>query len=131
MNVNLPFGGTIEVKDPQTSQYKIGKKWRFKITDKWGWDINKATCRDIKINNILNEENNENVLLHMYLTRPGKMEGAIVWINLKDGIMTINGDNINVKFHCQSLDRAEELIELILQPNELEVAPVNLIKPNQ
>ncbi len=127
MRVNLPFGNSVDIQDPVISEYQIGHKYRFKITDKYGWDISKSQARDMRISNVLDEQSSE-VLYHLYLVRPGKMESPIVYIDLNKGELKVSGDDIMVRFKCKSLIHAEEIIDMILEPNELEVAPVNLLK---
>lgn len=127
MNVNLPFGNSVDIKEPVQSEYQNGRKYRFKIVDKYGWDISKSQARDMRLTSVL-DENSDDTLYHMYLTRPGKILTAIVWMNLGKSELKIGGDDINIKFKCNSLIHAEEIIDMILEPNELEVAPVNLLK---
>jgi hypothetical protein len=126
MKVNLPFGNSVDIIEPVQSEYQIGRKYRFKIVDKYGWDISKSQARDMRISSVL-DENSDDTLHHMYLTRPGKMETAFVYIDLGKSELKI-GDAINIKFKCNSLIHAEQIIDMILEPNELEVAPVNLLK---
>jgi hypothetical protein len=127
MKVNLPFGNSVDIIEPVQSEYQIGCKYRFKITDKYGWDISKSQARDMRLSSVLDEQSDE-VLYHVYLTRPGKMETPIVYIDLNKGELKVSGEDINIKFKCKSLIHAEEIIDMILEPNELEVAPVNLVK---
>ena len=127
MRVNLPFGNSVDIKEPVQSEYQIGRKYRFKITDKYGWDISKSQARDMRLSSVLDEQSDE-VLYHMYLTRPGKMETAVVYIDLGKSELKIGGADVEVKFKCKSLQEAESLVELILEPNNLEVSPVNLLK---
>lgn len=128
MIVNLPFGGTVEIKDEcKEPEYAYGKRYRFKIVDEFGWDISKAQFRDMRLSSVLGEVS-DNVIYHMYLTRPGKMENASAYLDLGKSELKISGDNINVIFRCKSLNHAEDIIDKILEPNYLEVAPVNLIK---
>ncbi len=126
MRVNLPFGNSVDIQEPVYPEYKIGRKYRFKITDMDGWDINKSQVRDMRISDVLNEKSNE-VLYHLYLTVPGKIDTPIVWIDLNKSELKISGDYIMVKFKCESLIHAEQIIDMILEPNGLEVAPVNLV----
>ena len=127
MKVNLPFGGSVEIKDCKDPEYAYGKRYRFKIVDEFGWDIGKAQFRDLRLSSVLDEQA-ENVLYHMYLSRPGEMETAIVYLNLSKSELKISGDNIQVRFKCRSLHHAEDMIDMILEPNGYEVAPVNLIR---
>jgi hypothetical protein len=127
MTINLPFGNKVEIKDDfQKTEYAYCKKYRFKIVDKYGWDISKSQARDMRICSVLNEQPDE-VLYHLYLSRPG-METATAYIDLGKSELKIGGDGIEVRFKCKSLQEAENLIDMILEPNELEVAPVNVIK---
>ena len=48
--------------------------------------------------------------------------------NLNKGELKVSGDDIMVKFKCDSLLQAEKIIDMILEPNGLKVAPVNLIE---
>ena len=129
MKVNLPFGNSvdIDIKEPVQSEYQIGRKYRFKIVDEYGWDISKSQARDMRLSSVLDEQS-DGVLYHVYLTRPGKMETSIVYIDLNKGELKVSGDDIMVRFKCNSLIHAEEIIDMILEPNELKVAPVNLLK---
>ena len=127
MRVNLPFGNSVDIQDPVYPEYQIGRKYRFKITDKYGWDISKSVARDMRISNVLDEKSDE-VLYHLYLVRPGKMESPTAWIDLDKSELKISGEDIRIRFKCKSLIHAEEIIDMILEPNELEVAPVNLLK---
>ncbi len=126
MRVTLPFGNSVDIQDPISPEYKIGSKYRFKITDMYGWDINKSQVRDMRISDVLGEKSDK-VLYHVYLTRPGKMETPIVFIDLNKSELKVSGDDIMVKFKCESLIQAEKIIDMILEPNGLEVAPVNLV----
>ncbi len=127
MKVNLPFGGSVDIQDPVISEYQIGRKYRFKITDKYGWDISKSQARDMRLSSVLDEKSSE-VLYHIYLVRPGKMDSSTAWLDLDKSELKISGDDIKIRFKCNSLIHAEEIIDMILEPNELKIAPVNLIK---
>jgi hypothetical protein len=82
----------------------------------------------MKINSLLDKEKTAEVLYHMYLTRINKFESASVYIDLKKSELRIGGDSIIVRFRCTSIFDAENLIDMILEPNDLVVAPVNLIE---
>lgn len=127
MVVNLPFGGSVEIKDCRNPEYAYGKRYRFKIVDEFGWDISKAQSRDLRLSSVL-DERADNVLHHMYLLRPGEMDTAIVYLDLSKSELKISGINIQVRFKCRSLYHAEDLIDMILEPNGYKVAPVNLIR---
>lgn len=127
MKVNLPFGNSVDIQDTVIPEFQIGRKYRFKITDKYGWDISKSVARDMRISNVLDEQSDE-VLYSLYLTRPGKMDSSTVWIDLDKSELKISGDDIKIRFKCKSLIHAEEIIDMILEPNELKVAPLNLLK---
>lgn len=127
MIVNLPFGGSVEINDCKNPEYAYGKRYRFKIVDEFGWDISKAKFRDLILSSVLDEQA-ENVLYQMYLSRPDKLETAMVYLNLSKSELKISGDNIQVIFKCCSLHQAEDLIDMILEPNDYKVAPVNLIR---
>jgi hypothetical protein len=126
MKINLPFGNSVDIQEPVYPEYQIGRKYRFKMTDMYGWDINKSQARDMRISDVLDEKSNE-VLYHLYLTVPGKIDTPMVWIDLNKSELKISGDYIMVKFKCESLIQAEKIIDMILEPNGLEVAPVNLV----
>jgi hypothetical protein len=122
------FTNSVDIKESVQSEYQIGRKYRFKIVDKYGWDISKSQARDMRLSSVLDEKSDD-VLYHMYLTRPGKMETAVIYIDLNKGELKVSGDDINIKLKCNSLIHAEQIIDMILEPNELEVAPaVNLLK---
>ncbi len=127
MKINLPFGNSVDIQEPVYPEYQIGRKYRFKMTDMYGWDINKSQARDMRISDVLYEKSNE-VLYHLYLTVPGKIDTPMVWIDLNKSELKISGDDIMVKFKCESLIHAEQIIDMILEPNGLEVALVNLAK---
>ena len=127
MRVSLPFGNSVDIQEPVYPEYQIGRKYRFKMTDMYGWDINKSQARDMRISDVLDEKSNE-VLYHLYLTVPGKIDTPMVWIDLNKSELKISGDYIMVKFKCESLIHAEKIIDMILEPNGLEVALVNLVK---
>lgn len=127
MKLNLPYGNSVDIKEPTQPEYINVLKYRFKIVDEYGWDITKSQARDMRINSVL-EILSSNVLYHMYLTRPGKMETSNVFIDLGKSQLKIYGDDINIKFNCISLNQAEDIIDMILEPNEWEVSPVNKIK---
>jgi len=127
MKVNLPFGNSVDIKEPVQSEYQIGRKYRFRIVDEYGWDISKSQARDMRLSSVLDEKS-DGVLYHLYLVRPGKMETSIVYIDLNKGELKVSGDDINIRFKCNSLIHAEQIIDMILEPNELKVAPVNLLK---
>lgn len=128
MVVNSPFGGSVEIKEEcRNPEYAYGKRYRFKIVDEFGWDISKAQSRDLRLSSVLDEQS-DNVLHHMYLSRPGKMDTAFAYLNLSKSELKISGGHIQVRFKCKSLYHAEDLIDMILEPNGYEVAPVNLIR---
>lgn len=56
------------------------------------------------------------------------MDSSTVWIDLDKSELKISGDDIKIRFKCKSLIHAEEIIDMILEPNELKVAPLNLLK---
>lgn len=126
MIVNLPFGGTAEIKDFEDLKYAYGKRYRFRIIDEFGCDISKEQFRDMRLSSVLDEVPHK-VLYHMYLTRPNEMDTAAVYLNLGKSELKISGDNIQVRFKCKSLHHAEDIIDTISEPNGYEVAPVNLI----
>jgi len=126
-SINLPFGGSIEIKDIcRNTEYANGSRYRFKITDEYGWDISKSDYREMRLNSVLSEKV-DNVLYHMYISRPGEMDTGNVFFNLGKSELSISGDKIKVKFKCSSLNQAEDLIDLILEPNGYKVAPVNMV----
>ena len=122
---SVTYGNSVDIQEPVYPEYQIGRKYRFKITDKWGWDISKSVARDMRISNVLDEKSN-GVLYHLYLIRPGDTPTA--WIDLDKSELKINGEDIRIRFKCKSLIEAEQMIDMILEPNELKVAPVNLLK---
>jgi hypothetical protein len=125
MKVNLPFGNSVDIKECTQPEYAYVGKYRFKIVDKWGWDISKPQYRDMRIGHVLDEQSDE-VLYHMYLSGES-LSTAIVYVDLSKSQLRITGDGIEVKFKCHSLDEAVDLIDLILEPNGYRVAPANLV----
>lgn len=53
MKVNLPFGNSVDIQDTVIPEFQIGRKYRFKITDKYGWDISKSVARDMRLSSVL------------------------------------------------------------------------------
>lgn len=132
MKIKLPFSNQTveinEIKQEKNSAYIYGKKYRFKITDKNGWDIKPEILRDMRIDSLLENNNQtDDVCYFLYLHREDSFDNAFVIFDPVKKILSIAGDNIKIKFNCNSIFEAEEILEFLLEPNGYTVAPVNKI----
>lgn len=87
-------------------------KYRWDITDEYGWDIDKCASRDIKISDILSEKNQNKFLYKLYLHRPGDMYICIAWFSEYDKKISFNthsSSDISIKFRCSSLIEANQM----------------------
>lgn len=104
-------------------------KYRWDITDEYGWDIDKCASRDIKISDILSEKNQNKFLCKLSLHRPGDMYICIAWFSeYNQNISFVSQDNsndISIKFRCASLIEANKFVDLVCDGNNLVVMPKN------
>lgn len=103
-------------------------KYRWDITDEYGWDIDKCASRDIKISDILSEKNQNKFLCKLSLHRPGDMYICIAWFSEYDKKISFNSHNsndISIKFRCASLIEANKFVDLVCDGNNLVVMPKN------
>lgn len=109
-----------------------GESYRWNITDHYGWDVNLQDMRDARLGKLLNENSDAddrflfNIGLH---DKDNSREMATATFYPKDKIIKINsfdpyGTNISgilVRFKAESIKQCEDVIEMILEPNNLEV----------
>lgn len=119
----------VDIKEDNTPFFAYGNKYKFKMVDIYGWDITMPMYRDIRINSLMDIQQRDNILYHMYLIRPNKpLDVVIVYVDLSKKNLSVSGDDIHVSFRCDSIEHAEDIIDMILEPNGLKVSPVNCIE---
>lgn len=110
---------------------RVGK-YKWDITDEYGWDIDQCASRDIKISDILSEKTKSKILYKLYLHRPiystiSEMNVCMVWFSEHNQSISFNSqgtsNDISVKFRCSSLVEAIQFVELVCDGNNLVVMP--------
>jgi type II restriction/modification system DNA methylase subunit YeeA len=112
-----------------------GLSWE--VTDKYGWPVEKDAIRDAKINVIIGESNTyEDCVYNISLSsKDHDMYKIILDLSTKKfdfyTLGSIGGQankELRISFKCDSFSRADELIKLIMEGNNLELTPVSINK---
>ena len=105
-------------------------KLSYEVTDKYGWDVDKATIRHSKINEIIGETDGyEDCLYNITLQDD---QSCLYKINLdfsknKLDIFTLGSffgeskKDLRMTFNCDGFSKAEELIKMIMEGNDLSL----------
>jgi len=98
-------------------------KLRWKITDEFGWNINKSDLRDMTIDKILDNKINYNCNYYISLRKPDEEGWGYYSITLKPytNKLKLSGDVLNVTLNCKSLIDAEVLVNMLIEGNDLEL----------
>lgn len=108
-----------------------GLSWE--VTDKYGRPVNKDNIRDAKISVIIGESDSyEDCIYNIYLqSKDHDMYRVNLDLSAKKfdffTLGSFGGANIELRisFKCGSFSRADELIKLIIEGNDLELTPVS------
>lgn len=111
-----------------------GLSWE--VTDKYGWPINKNNIRDAKINVIIGESDSyEDCIYNISLqSKDHDMYRVNLDLSAKKfeffTLVSFGGANteLRISFKCDSFSRADELIKLIIEGNDLELTPISINK---
>jgi len=98
--------------------YYYGKKYRWVIKDKYGWDINTKDIRKIKLNTINNNNINlDGQILFISLEKINKFDCDLATFDFKKMSLSIK----DINFKCNNLEFAENIINSICKTKEYKV----------
>ena len=106
-----------------------GKSYRWNITDHYGWDVNLQDMRDARLGNLLNvdcEEDDKFLYTITLHDKDSSMDMTILTfypiekrLKVKSNQIGVNGLYMN--FKADNIKECENIIEMILEPNNLVV----------
>ena len=111
-----------------------GLSWE--VTDKYGWAVEKDAIRDAKIDMIIgNTDYYDDCVYNLCLSsKDHDMYKVILDLSSKKfdffTLGSIGGEankELRISFKCDSFSRADELIKLIMEGNDLELTPISKI----
>lgn len=108
--------------------FHIHNKTKWKITDKYGWDISTQEHRDNKITNIINDiENLECYEINLISNEPLDIYRCCFTPSknlLRIYPLVNTAKHPNIKFNCDNFDKAQNLIDLFCKGENLELMPL-------
>jgi hypothetical protein len=111
-------------------------KYRWKITNEYGYEVSKEDLRDNKIDQVLGSEKvNINLHYSVSLKKTDEGYGWGSYVGLYRPIekkLTIYplGDEINVRvsFIAEDIEECETYIDLVCKGNDMKLMPLNIKK---
>jgi hypothetical protein len=117
-----------------------GELYRWNITDHYGWDVNLQDLRDIRLGNLLNDhcEEDDKFLYHIILHDKDssidcdgiQLKKTILTfypiekrlkVKSYEGIVIPDVNGLYMNFKAENIKQCENIIEMILEPNNLVV----------
>lgn len=114
-------------------RHNVGKL-SWEVTDKYGWPVNKDNIRDAKISVIIGESDSYEDCIYNISLQSKDHDMYKVSLDLstkKFDFFTLGsfggGANreLRISFKCGSFSKAEELINMIMEGNDLELTPIS------
>jgi hypothetical protein len=104
-----------------------GESYRWNITDQWGWEPKLQDLRDTRLGNLLNVDCEEDDKFLYTITLHDKdssmdMTGLTFYpIEKRLQIKSYDVNGLYMNFKAENIKQCEDVIEMILEPNNLEV----------
>lgn len=123
-----------DIKKEPSRQYKVIGGLRWEMTDHYGYPIELSQIRNDRIDGLLSESNQDVLESVRYSVALKGEESSWSYYNcdLYKGKLnlysTVDDDSqshLRIKLNCADFQKAEELIQLICQSNDLKVMPIH------
>ncbi len=105
----------------------------WEVTDKYGWPVEKAAIRDARIDSLLGETASDFIYSICLSGKEDRTMHRAV-LNFREGKMdfftmgSFGGgaeNELRMSFRCASFSKADELIRMIMEGNDLELTPAS------
>ena len=107
-----------------------GESYLWNITDHDGWCVDLKGLRDVRLGELLNQDYEEDdrflysITLH-HRDSSANMLKVVFYplVKILDISSIYTNSGISMKFNSENIKQSENIIKMILEPNELEVFP--------
>lgn len=129
-------------RENDASQFKVIGKYRWEMTDEYGYPVKLSQVRNERIDNILDESprgynNSEECLSSIRYSISMRKRDEDGWghynfdlfkgkLSLYSTVDDESTSHLRIKFNCTDFTTAESLIDLVIQSNNMEVMPIHL-----